>query len=293
MLLEKIIDNICWLLSKIPLECMELHFMQMALLAVLLITPLAATAGVQVVNFRMAFFADTIGHSAFAGAALGLILLGSQGPAWSMPLLAMLIGLGVMWLKRSSEIASDTAIGILFAFIVSGGLLLTANSHELSHLAQSFIFGDVLLIDYQDIVLLMILFILHTLFMICNGNRMLLIAIDEDLARAHRIQTTWYNYLYISLLALIVIVCVKAVGVLLVSALLVVPAAAARNLTTKAGMMVWYASLCGLLCGISGLLLSVHEKVNTASGALIVMLNCIVFAVSILVKKLRKTAVEG
>ena len=266
MLLEKIIDNICWLLSKIPLECMELHFMQMALLAVLLITPLAAAAGVQVVNFRMAFFADTIGHSAFAGAALGLILLGSQGPAWSMPLLAMLIGLGVMWLKRSSEIASDTAIGILFAFIVSGGLLLTAHNHELSHLAQRFIFGDVLLIDYQDIVLLMILFILHTLFMLCNSNRML---------------------------ALIVIVCVKAVGVLLVSALLVVPAAAARNLTTKAGMMVWYASLCGLLCGISGLLLSVHEKINTASGALIVMLNCIVFAVSILVKKLRKTAVEG
>lgn len=287
-MLEKVIDFFCRLCSYLPAECMEFHFMQMALLAILLLAPLSASAGVQVINLRMAFFADTIGHSAFAGAALGLILLGANGPAWAMQLLALLIGLGVMYLQRSTHLSSDTAIGILFAFIVSGGLLLTAQDHELAHLAQSFIFGDILLIDHQDIALLALLALLHTVFMICNYNRMLLIAVDEDLARAHGIKTALCNYLHISLLALIVIVSVKALGVLLVSAMLTVPAATARNLTTKAGTMPLCAAAGSLLCAVCALLISVHEKVNISTGAAIVMLNCILFAASCAVKQLRK-----
>ena len=286
-MLEKVIDFLCSLLGKLPLECMEFDFMQMALLAILLIAPLTAVAGVQVVNYRMAFFADTIGHSAFAGAALGLILLGSNGPMWSMPILALLIGWGVMLLKRTSKLAGDTAIGIFFAFIVSGGLLLSGSDHELTHMAQNFIFGDILLVDHQDIAILALLYVLYAVFTIISFNAMQLIAVDEVLARAHGVKTTLWSFLHISLLSLITILCVKAVGVLLISALLVVPAATARNLTTKAGNMVIYSAVIGLLCGAGGLMLSVQEAINTASGAAIVMLNCLVFMFSLPIKYLR------
>ena len=286
-MLEKVIDFLCSLLGKLPLECMEFDFMQMALLAILLIAPLTAVAGVQVVNYRMAFFADTIGHSAFAGAALGLILLGSNGPMWSMPILALLIGWGVMVLKRTSKLASDTSIGIFFAFIVSGGLLLSGSDHELTHMAQNFIFGDILLVDHQDIAILALLYVLYAVFTIISFNAMQLIAVDEVLARAHGVKTTLWSFLHISLLSLITILCVKAVGVLLISALLVVPAATARNLTTRAGNMVIYSAVIGLLCGAGGLLLSVQESINTASGAAIVMLNCLVFMLSLPIKYLR------
>ena len=286
-MLEKVIDFLCSLLGKLPLECMEFDFMQMALLAILLIAPLTAVAGVQVVNYRMAFFADTIGHSAFAGAALGLILLGSNGPMWSMPILALLIGWGVMLLKRTSKLAGDTAIGIFFAFIVSGGLLLSGSDHELTHMAQNFIFGDILLVDHHDIAILALLYVLYAVFTIISFNAMQLIAVDEVLARAHGVKTTLWSFLHISLLSLITILCVKAVGVLLISALLVVPAATARNLTTKAGNMVIYSAVIGLLCGAGGLLLSVQEAINTASGAAIVMLNCLVFMLSLPIKYLR------
>jgi len=287
-MLEKIIDFFCELAGKLPLECMEYQFMQMALLAILLIAPLTAVAGVQVVNYRMAFFADTIGHSAFAGAALGLILLGANGPAWMMPLLALLIGWTVMYLKRASKLASDTAIGIVFAFIVAAGLLLTGSDHELTHLAQTFIFGDILLADYHDIAVLALLAALYSIFNICFFNTLQLIAVDEDLARAHGCKVRICSYLHISLLALITILCVKSVGVLLVSALLTVPAATARNLTAQAGRTVIYSALTGLLCGITGLLISVQEDINTATGATIVMLNCVVFALSLPIKYLRK-----
>ena len=287
-MLNKIIDFLCSILSKLPWECMQFDFMQMALLAILLIAPLTAVAGVQVVNYRMAFFADTIGHSAFAGAALGLILLGAHGPEWLMPLLALFIGWGVMMLKRSGKLANDTAIGIFFAFIVSGGLLLTGSDHELTHLAQTFIFGDILLVTYHDIALLMLLVLLYAVFAVCGFNAMQLMAVDEDLARTHGVKTALWSYLHISLLALITILCVKSVGVLLVSALLVLPAATARNLTGKAANMVLYSALIGLSCGITGLLLSVHESINTTSGAAIVMLNCIVFLISLPIKYLRK-----
>ncbi|MBE6380310.1 MAG: metal ABC transporter permease [Lentisphaerae bacterium] len=276
----------------LPLECMQYHFMQMALLALLLIAPLTAAAGVQVINFRMAFFADTIGHSAFAGAALGLLLLGHDGPLWSMPLLAMLIGLGVMWLKNSSKLSADTVIGIFFAFIVSGGLLLTSRSHELGHMAQSFIFGDILLVSSEDIIMLAILNVIYLFFNILCSNRMLLIAIDEDLARSCRIKTTLCSYLHIVLLALIVIMSIKASGVLLAGALLIVPAATARNLAGRAGSVVLYAVTAGSVAAVAGLFISVNEQVNTASGATIVMVGCLLFAVSCAVKAVRSRLVK-
>ena len=118
-----LMDLLCSWIGKLPFECLQLRFMQEAFLGILLCAPLAAAAGVQVVNFRMSFFSDAIGHSAFAGVALGLLC--SLGPGITMPLLALLIGLGIMFLKRRSSLSSDTVIGVLFSAVVALGLALS------------------------------------------------------------------------------------------------------------------------------------------------------------------------
>ena len=264
---------------------MQFSFMQTALLATLFLAPLTAVAGVQVVNYRMAFFADTIGHSVFAGAALGMLFLGSNGAVWGMPLTALLIGIGVLLLQKTGKQSADTIIGVFFAFIVSLGLLLISNCRNLPKAGQ-FIFGDILLVTAQDTALLIILAIVYTLFIMIAFNPLLLIAIDEDLARAHRIKSLIFELLHISLLALIVIFTVKIAGVLLAGAMLIVPAAAARNLVKHAGKMFWSAALIGLISGISGLFISAQEWANFPAGATMVMISCIIFAASLIWKRL-------
>lgn len=281
-MLENCVNFLCGLLAKIPLECMQYSFMQSALLAILFLAPLTAAAGIQVVNFRMAFFADTVGHSAFAGAALGILLLGSNGPVWTMPILSLLIGAGVLYIKNTGKHSSDTVIGVIFAFVVSLGLLLTGSRAELSRLSQQFVFGDILLITPGDTALLALLAVVYSGFICRAFNGLLLLAIDGELARAHRIKTGFYSYLHISLLALIIIFTVKLSGVLLAGAMLIVPAATARNLARCASSMFFYAIFIGLLSGITGLLIAAQSWANFPAGAAIVMVSCLFFLLSLI-----------
>lgn len=286
-MLEIIINQLCIWLGMLPLDCMQYNFMQLAMLSIIITTPLAAASGIQVLNFRMAFFADTISHSAFAGAALGIILLGSSGPVWTMPLLALLIALGVMYLKQTSNLSADTVIGVFFAFVVSGGLLLLSVQKSLAQISQTFIFGDILTVTAQDIGLLLVLEVIYYIFQIFSFNAMQIIAIDQTLARAHRIKSAVYSYFHIALLALIIILCVKTIGVLLAGALMIVPAAAARNLAASAGGMFYWSVAIGLFSGICGLLISAQEWADTASGATIVMTGCVIFIMSVIFRRLK------
>jgi zinc transport system permease protein len=272
-----LIEKLCNLIGKLPLECLQYNFMQTALLAILIAAPLTSAAGIQVINYRMAFFADAIAHSAFAGAALGFILLGAAGPLWSMPLLAIIIAFGVMKLKRSSNLSSDSVIGVFFALTVSGGLLLVSKLPNAARLSQTFLFGDILTISATDTLLLALLTAIYFIFILFAGNALQIMALDENLARAHRIKTAWISYLHTALLAMIVIFCVRTIGVLLAGALLTVPAAAARILTSGAGKCFYYAIAIGTFSGVTGLLLSAQDWAGTAAGATIVMTNSLIF----------------
>ena len=127
-----------------PFECMDAMFMQHAMLALLLIAPLTAISGIQVVNARMSFFSDAIGHSAFAGVALGL--LGGISLNLSMPLTAVLVGLLIMFLHRSSRLSSDTVIGVIFSAVAAAGLAIISRDRAAAGNIQMFLFGDILTI---------------------------------------------------------------------------------------------------------------------------------------------------
>ena len=279
-MLETVIDFLCGAAGMLPFECMKLRFMQEAFLGVLLTAPLAAAAGIQVVNFRMSFFSDAIGHSAFAGVALGLIF--GLSPDLTMPLLALAIGIGIMAMKQRSALSSDTVIGVFFSAVVAFGLALVSRNPNVARDMQVFLYGDILTVTHNDLLYLFLLFCVFFVFQVFAYNRLNAIGIHEQLARTHRIHTAFYKYVYVALLSLVVIFSVKSAGVLLVTALLIVPAAAARNLSKSSGMMFWISIIIGVCSGISGLLISAQPWAETASGATIVLCACVIFCISLL-----------
>ena len=279
-MLETVIDFLCGIAGMLPFECMKLRFMQEAFLGVLLTAPLAAAAGIQVVNLRMSFFSDAIGHSAFAGVALGLIF--GLSPDLTMPLLALAIGIGIMAMKQRSALSSDTVIGVFFSAVVAFGLALVSRNPNVARDMQVFLYGDILTVTHNDLLYLFLLFCVFFVFQVFAYNRLNAIGIHEQLARTHRIHTAFYQYVYVALLSLVVIFSVKSAGVLLVTALLIVPAASARNLSKSSGMMFWISIIIGVCSGISGLLISAQPWAETASGATIVLCACVIFCISLL-----------
>lgn len=273
------------LLNLLPFDSLRPRFMQQALLALLLLSPMTAAMGVQVINFRMAFFSDAISHSAFAGVALGLIF--AVDPHLSMPLFGMLVGLGIMALQRHSALSSDTVIGVFFSAVMAFGLAVVSRNNAVARDLQQFLYGDILTISETEIRWLLLLFAALALFQFRGYNRLLYIGLNPVIARAHRIRVALYQYLFAGLLALVVMFSVWAVGVLLVTALLIVPAATARNLSRTAGGMFWWSILVSVTSAVAGLALSAQEWMGTATGATIILAACAWFILSLGAASLR------
>lgn len=277
-------DTIYNLLGLLP--GLETRFMRQALLGLLLLTPMTAMLGVHVLNFRMAFFSDAVGHSAFAGLALGLIL--AAPPHTAALVFGVLVGLGIMAVQRRSGLSADASIGIVFSAVVAFGLAVVSRAPGIGRQIQQYLYGDILTITSAEIAVLAILLAVIVIFEILGWNRMLALALSPSLARVDGVSAGFWQYVFAGLLALVVMFCVRAVGVLLVTAMLIVPAAAARNLARDMRGMFWYSILVAASSGAAGLWLSAQEWLATASGATVILVACAWFAVSSLVAKARK-----
>ena len=283
---NNLVAFLCDLLGKIPLEIMEYEFMRMALLGLLIITPMAAICGTQVVNFNMSFFSDAIGHSAFAGVAVGLVM--AISPEYTMPALALLVGLAIMAVKHRSGLSSDTVIGVMFSAVVAAGLAIVSRYPDAMKNSQMFLYGDILTISEKDIILMLGLAVVFAIFQLFAFNKMICIELNPQLAKAHRIKVGIYQYFFAALLSLVVIFAVKAIGVLLVTAMLITPAAAARNLASSYGKMVWISLIIGIVSSVAGLFLSFQEWMQTSTGATIVLCSCMFFVISLIFRKKKR-----
>lgn len=272
--------------SLVPCECLRARFMQQALVGLMFLAPMTAAMGVQVSNFRMAFFADAISHSAFAGVALGLIF--AVSPNWTMPLFGVLVGLIIMALQRRSSLSSDAVIGVIFAAVMAFGLAIVSREQNVARDLQRFLYGDILTITDAEIAWLALLFALVMTFQILGYNRLLYIGLNPAVAAAHRVRVALYQYAFAGLLALVVMLAVWAVGVLLVTALLIVPAATARNFARSAGAMFWWAMLVSVTSAVAGLLISAQPWARTATGPTIVLCGFAWFLISFIVSQLKK-----
>lgn len=167
------------------------------------------------------------------------------------------------------------------------GLAVVSRDNAVARDLQQFLYGDILTITETDIRWLIGLFFALAAFQIWGYNRLLYIGLNSVVAKAHRINVFFWQYLFAGLLALVVMFSVWAVGVLLVTALLIVPAATARNLARTAGGMFWWSILVSVTSAVAGLVLSAQEWAGTATGATVVLVSCGWFLLSAVLAAIR------
>lgn len=272
----------------LPAKWGEFRFMRYALIECVLLAPICAAMGVKVVNFRMAFFSDAISHSAFAGIAIGFLLnegLAQAGvffdPRIALILFALVVGLAIAFVRRKTELSTDTVIGVVFSTVVALGIAIITSSGDRQANFGRYLYGDILTLDATDLGLSLVLAGAVLAFMAVSFNRLALVGLNDELAHSRGVRVRLHDYLFSLLLALVVAVSIRTAGILLVTAMLIVPAAAARNLARSLGGMFWWALLIGLLSGLVGTIASFSAYLeNVGTGAVIVLAAALFFALS-------------
>ncbi|MBI5342843.1 MAG: metal ABC transporter permease, partial [Deltaproteobacteria bacterium] len=254
-----------------------------ALLAVLFVAPADAAVGVPLVQFPMAFFSDAVGHSAFTGVALG-VLLGIH------PLLTMVaFGLFVAWaitlVKGRTGLSPDTVIGVFFSTVIALGIAVISAQKGLTRNLQAYLYGDLLAISAAEVAWMAVLFLAVAVYLFFTFNRILLLGVHEGFARSLGVRGRALEISFSLAVALVVTTAIRAVGILLVTALLVVPAAAARNTARTAAAAFWTAIAISLASGFAGIAASYY--LDTATGATIVLFASGFFALTALLRLAR------
>ena len=268
----------------LPLEAYQFTFMKNAFLAILLLTPLLGLLGTMAVNHQMAFFSDALGHSAFTGIGLG-ILLGLRND-----LVAMLI-FGIIWailicvIKQSGSASADTVISVFSSTSVAAGLLILARGGKFAKYS-SLLIGDILAVTPGDLFWLLLALAGTLILWAAIYNSLLLTSVDNYLARSRGIRTRLVECIFVVMVAVAVMLSIRWVGVLLINALLILPAAAGRNLARSARQHAAWSVGIALFSGLVGLTLSYY--LDTSAGASIVLVSALCYAVSLAVRTARK-----
>jgi zinc transport system permease protein len=255
--------------------------MQNALLAVLLVSLLFGMLGSMVINRQMAFFSDAVGHAALTGIAIGAVL-GLGDPLWPMIGFALLLALGITFLRRRSNVPADTVIGLLMSFAVALGVVILSRRGGFARYTQ-YLIGDVLSITPAGIAGLLVLLLVALLFWLLFYNRMLLLSMNSSLARSRKIPVFLLETAFSMLVALVVTVSIQWVGLLVINSLLILPAAASRNVSDNVSRYLLLSAAISLIAGVAGLIASYYW--STATGATIVIFAMAIYMTTLGVKK--------
>jgi zinc transport system permease protein len=269
-----------------------------ALLAMILVSLCCGAIGSLVVGGRLAFFSDALAHCSFAGISIGFLLFlftGSQSENdfwdWAtvvMVVFGILAGCGIVWVRTRTGLSSDTVIGVFFAGAVglAAALRNLIHSRALFNL-EDFLFGNPLLVFGQHLVILTCLTIFTAVLLAWIYNHLLLSSFNSSLALSRRVPVQLVNYLFIILLALIVNLCLRFVGALLINALLIIPAATAVNLSQNMRQLFWRTIGLTLLLSVGGQWLSWEmgqgAKISLGISGTIVLLSVAAFVLSMII----------
>lgn len=264
-------------------------FMQRALLASVLIGTVTAVVGVYVVLRGLAFIGAGIAHASFGGVALGFLV--GLNPAVTAAAFCLLTAWGIAWATRRAEVKEDTAIGIFFAATMALGVLLIGLMRRYNVDLFGYLFGSVLAVTRQDLWISLVLGAAVLLIVALFFKELLFITLDPEMARVSGLPADQLYLMLLGLIAVTVVLSIKVVGIILVSALLVIPAAAAFQLTEDFHTMMRLAIVIGNTAAIVGLFLSYW--LNTASGATMVLTATLIFVLSALLSPRRRVITRG
>jgi len=242
---------------------------------------IAGPLGSFVVWRRLAFFGDALAHSALLGLALGFML--QIEPAIAIAVLCAAFALILTGLLSRAKLPPDTLLSIAAFTTLSLGLIALAFVETLRVDLISYLFGDILSVTRADVMVVWGGAILALAVLVAIWRPLLATSVDEDLARVEGVDTGRVRLAFVLLLALVVALAMKIVGVLLVTALLVIPAAAARRFAQGPEAMAIYAALIGAVAVVGGLFASL--KFDTPSGPSVVVTAAAIFAASLLFKR--------
>ena len=278
-------DGIYRLIDLIlPIEPLRYDFMKNAFLAVLLMTPLLALLGTMTVNRQMAFFSDALGHSALTGIGLGIVL-GVHNDLLAMLVFGIVWALLICWVRTSGSTSADTVISVFASTSIAAGLLILSRGGQFAKYS-SLLIGDITAITQVDLIWLLCALVAGITVWVFLFNPLLMTGISNPLAHTRRIRTKLTEAVFMVLIAIVVMMAIRMIGVMLINALLVLPAAAGRNISRNSRQHAVSSILIALLSGISGLFAAYAW--DTSAGAAIVLCAAVCFAVSLLIRPLRK-----
>ncbi len=264
-------------------------FVVNSLLCALLIGPLLACVGTMVVAKRMAFFSQAIGNSALTGVAIGILI----GESYTSPYVSMFsfcIAFAILlnYTKTRTRMSSDVLIGVFLAISLALGasLILFVSARVNTHILESVLFGSILTVNNLDMNVLLAVTLISLLVGLPLYNRILLTSLNQSLAHVRGIPVRAIEYIFVLLITIITVACVKIIGAILVEALLLIPAAAARNLSRNLKTFVWLSILISTLSCIGGILLPMHFDLPLPSGGAIVLVAALFFIISTVLKNL-------
>ena len=264
-------------MSELILAPFQYEFMQRAFVAALVVGTLCSAIGTYVVLRKLAFIGDGIAHASFAGIVVAYL----RGLDYYVgaALVAVVTALGIGYVNRRGKVSLDTAIGVLFTGAFALGVFLMSRLPTFSVDLQGFLFGNILAVSRGDLVLTLALAALVAITLLLLYRPLLYTSFDPVVAEASGIRAAFVDYVLLVLLALTIVISLEAVGIVLVAALLVTPAATAYQFTRRFNAMLLLSGAIGAFCSVAGLYASYY--LHAASGATIVLLVTILFFIGL------------
>ncbi len=255
---------------------LDYSFMKNAFAAILIITPLFGLLGTMIVNKKMAYFSDALGHSALTGIAVGVVC-GVPDTTVSMVIFAVIFALLLNKIGEMNTASTDTIISVFSSCAVAVGLAILSKGGNFSRYS-SILVGDVLSITGKEIAYLVVIFVVTIAFWGIAFNYLNAVCIHRALAKSKGIPVKAIENIFVVLVALIVMLSIKWVGILIINALLILPAASARNISSNMREYHLFSVIFSLFAGVLGLVVSYYT--NVATGPMIVIIASVIYFVT-------------
>ena len=267
-----------------PFEMLHWNFMCNALLAILLMAPLFGLCSTMIVSGRMSFFSDALGHSAFTGIAIGC-LCGHAEPTWVSVVFAIVFAVLFSFVRSRSNQAADTIIGVFSSTAVALGIFIATLGGESFTKFNRYLIGDILSITPEQIAMLGLVLLGVLAFWLLLSNKLTLASVHPQLAASRGIRVALLQGVFTTTIAVVVTLTISCVGLLILNSLLVLPAAAARNISKNMKQYHLFSILFAFVAGIVGLILSYF--LGASSGAAISLVLALIYAGCFLFRKVR------
>ncbi|MHB1460562.1 MAG: metal ABC transporter permease [Armatimonadota bacterium] len=263
------------------MEALSYPFFQRALVAAIILGACLPLLGVFVVSRRLSFYTEAVAHSAYTGLAVAALLTTPILP--TVVLIAVITALSIAVTLKHTELPADTVIGVFLAISAALGIMILGLKEGYNPSLFQYLFGDILAIDRNDVLTIAILGAIIIVVMLCLWRPMVRLTIHRDMAKVTGTNVEFVDTAFLILVAVVVTLSLKLIGIVMVTAMFLLPTAAARNLSRSLTTMAILSVSIGFTSGIIGMFISYFT--STASGSCIVMTSAATFLLSLFVRR--------